>query len=110
MPGQPFRSKLNPHIELIRDLRRRQKTWKEIAEILETEHGVQTHPSSVLQFFKRRSKGRRPLGFEDGPPETVSQQKLPPNRIPSEDDFLRSAPQRDLFAELEARRKQKPTQ
>ncbi len=67
MAGQAFRSKLQPHWNLIRDLRRRRKTWAQIAEILTREHGCSTQTQSVYAFYKRKLKNPAPLGFEEEP-------------------------------------------
>lgn len=70
----PFRSKLTPFFEEIRQLRLRRRTWKQIAEQLEAEHGVKSAPSSVYEFFRRHRKRPAPLGF---PEEEVSVQQSP---------------------------------
>lgn len=67
MAGQAFRSKLQPHWNLIRDLRRRKKTWAQIAEILTCDHDCSTQTQSVFAFYKRKLKNPAPLGFEEDP-------------------------------------------
>ena len=66
MPGKPFQSKLHPHWETIRSLRRGRKTWVEIAQVL-TAQGCATSKQDVHAFYKRKAKGRVPLGFEEPP-------------------------------------------
>jgi len=60
---KPFQSQLNPHFQLIRELRRHRKTWREIADSLRP-LGVNTSGSAIFQFFKRHIKRPAPLGFE----------------------------------------------
>ena len=64
MPGKPFQSKLHPHWETIRALRRGRKTWSEIAQVL-TAQGCATSKQDVHAFYKRKVSGRMPLGFEE---------------------------------------------
>jgi len=60
---KPFQSQLIPHFQLIRDMRRHRKTWREIADSLRP-LGVDTSGSAIFQFFKRHIKRPAPLGFE----------------------------------------------
>jgi len=60
---KPFQSQLNPHFQLIRDMRRHRKTWREIADHLRP-LGVDTSGSAIFQFFKRHINRPAPLGFE----------------------------------------------
>ena len=60
---KPFQSQLIPHFQLIRDMRRHRKTWREIADSLRP-LGVDTSGSAIFQFFKRHIKRSAPLGFE----------------------------------------------
>ena len=61
---RPFHSKLNPHFDLIRSLRRHRKTWKQIVDEL-AGLGMTTCQSAVLEFYKRHSKRPCPIGWED---------------------------------------------
>jgi len=65
MPGKPFQSKLNAHLEEIRSLRRSRKTWDEIATELNTRYGLTTSQSAVYEFLKRRTARAAPFGFDD---------------------------------------------
>ena len=54
-------------------MRRGRKMWKEIAEVLEKEHGLKTSHKTIQNFFKRAQRIRKeglPLGWED--PESTS--------------------------------------
>jgi hypothetical protein len=57
--GKPFQSKLVPFTDLIRDLRRRRKSYREIARILCDEHGIVADRTTIWSFVKVRSKSRR---------------------------------------------------
>ena len=61
---RPFCSKLIPHFELIKSLRRHRKTWQQIVDELAM-LGMKTCQSAVLEFYKRHSKRPCPLGWED---------------------------------------------
>src|ERR671922_2723130 len=79
-PGMPppFQSPLWQHWELIRSMRRGRKMWKEIAEVLEKEHGLKTSHKTIQNFFKRAQRIRKeglPLGWED--PELTPRQPAP---------------------------------
>jgi hypothetical protein len=56
--GNPYQSKLEPFADLIRDWRRRRKSYRLIAQILRDEHGVQTDHTSIWSYVKVRSRSR----------------------------------------------------
>jgi hypothetical protein len=64
MPGKAFQSKLEPHWDLIMQMRQRGKTLREICEQLET-LGCKTTIKNVSAFLKR--KIRRPHALGMGP-------------------------------------------
>jgi hypothetical protein len=51
--GPAFHSRLEPHVEFIRQQRRQRKTWKEIAVRLTTEKGCPITLQGVHQFYRR---------------------------------------------------------
>ena len=57
--GKPFQSKLEPVVEIIRDLRRHRKSYRQIAQILRDEHGIVADRSTIWNYVKVRSKPRR---------------------------------------------------
>ena len=69
-----YQSPLGPHLEQIRSWRRARKTWREIAELLRKEHGINRTLQAVQSFFKSASSPKRrvPLGFEDSIAPPVS--------------------------------------
>jgi hypothetical protein len=65
MHPAPYTSRLWPHMETIRTLRRRRKTWRAITKHLEDACGIKLGVWTVRNFFKRATSGRVPLGFKD---------------------------------------------
>jgi len=92
MPGKPFQSKLNPHLDEIRTARRGRKTWDEIATQLNARHGLTTSGPSVFKFLKRRAARPSPFGFDE-PRATASAAAFEksPQAAPAEDQEKRRA-------------------
>ncbi len=61
-----YQSPLGPHLEQIQSWRRARKTWREIAELIRQEHGINLTLQAVQSFFKSATSTKRgvPLGFE----------------------------------------------
>ena len=64
LPPNPPRSKLEPHRELIRELRRKGRTYREIARFLAERLGLQVAPSTLHSFVKVRARHRKQVQFE----------------------------------------------
>ena len=56
LPARAPRSRLEPYRELIREMRRRGRTYREIAGVLGERCGVRVAASSVHEFVRRRSR------------------------------------------------------
>ncbi len=56
LPPKPARSKLEPYAELIRELRKRGRSYREIASILAERCGVTVGIHTVYNFVQVRSK------------------------------------------------------
>lgn len=54
--GRAFYSRLEPFVDFIREQRQRRKTWKEIADLLQTEKGCSITFQGVHQFYRRYVK------------------------------------------------------
>lgn len=80
MPGLPFQSSLEPHLETIRALRLKRRTWQQVAETLKAEHDLEIDRSAVYKFFKRRVQpsARQPLGFPAPTAPSGSRAGVPP--------------------------------
>jgi hypothetical protein len=69
--GKPFQSKLEPVTEIIRDLRRLRKSYREIAQILRDEHGLTADRTTIWSFVKVRAHPRRVITMADESVVTV---------------------------------------
>src|SRR5450759_738408 len=56
LPDKPPRSRLEPYRELIRELRRRGRTYRDIAHILSEKCQIQITASGVHDFVRTRSR------------------------------------------------------
>ena len=63
--SRPFQSKLEPVAQVIRDLRRHRKSYREIAQILRNEHGVAVDRTTIWSFVKVRANPRRVIAMAD---------------------------------------------
>jgi hypothetical protein len=74
MPGKPFQSKLTPHFDLIRQMRRERHSWQEIVDHLRA-LGVTTNKGNVFTFFARHRARPHPLGMEPEPDLTAASRR-----------------------------------
>jgi hypothetical protein len=61
---KPPRSKLEPHRELIRELRRKGRTYREVARLFHERLGLHVALSTLHSFVKVRAKHRKRTQFE----------------------------------------------
>jgi hypothetical protein len=73
LPDKQYRSKLEPHRELIRELRRKGRTYREVAKLFNERLGLYVAPSTLHSFVKVRAKHRKHTQFELPPLETVAE-------------------------------------
>jgi hypothetical protein len=60
IPGQPPRSKLEPHSDVIAALRKKRFTYRKIAQFLHDHLALDVSPSTIHDFIRvRRSRGKR---------------------------------------------------
>ena len=64
LPPKPPRSKLEPHRELIRELRRKGRTYREVAHLFHDRLGLHVALSTLHSFVKVRAKHRKRTQFE----------------------------------------------
>jgi len=64
LPPKSPRSKLEPHRELIRELRRKGRTYREVAHLFRERLGLYVAPSTLHSFVKVRAKHRKHTQFE----------------------------------------------
>ena len=72
LPPKPPRSKLEPHRELIRELRRKGRTYREVARLFQERLGLYVAPSTLHSFVKVRAKHRKRTQFELPPMELAA--------------------------------------
>lgn len=78
MPERPPRSKLEPHAEVIRELRRKRRTYQEIAAFFREHLQVSVAPSTIHDFVKTRAQKakRRAAGSPELPEPEASHSDL----------------------------------
>lgn len=64
LPPKEPRSKLEPHRELIRILRRRGNTYREIARLFREKLSLHVAPSTIHSFVKIRARHKKIIQFE----------------------------------------------
>jgi hypothetical protein len=64
IPQKPPRSKLETHRELIRQLRRKGCTYRDIVRILHERVGLDVAVSTIHSFIKVRAKHRKQVQYE----------------------------------------------
>src|ERR1700738_5220337 len=72
LPPKPPRSKLEPHRELIRELRPKGRTYREVARLFHERLGLYVAPSTLHSFVKIRAKHHKRTQFELPPLEPSS--------------------------------------
>ena len=113
IPPKRPRSKLEPHYDLIRELRRRSNTYREIARILQDHVGLKVDHTTIRDFVCVRARwAKTPRLFEQLPPRTFAKGE------PGSETELRvrapttpAAPgsRADPCARIEALKRRKPT-
>ena len=62
LPDKPPRSRLEPYYELVKELRRRGRTYRDIAQILAENCQLEVTASGIHAFVRRRSRAKRRPG------------------------------------------------
>lgn len=76
MPGRPFQSKLEPHLEFIRDCRRKRWSYRRIARAINEQFGMKVSPNAVFSFVKVRSKPLRMYELHSTQAQPIDHQSL----------------------------------
>jgi hypothetical protein len=93
IPQKPPRSKLETHRELIRQLRRKGCTYRDIVRILHERVGLDVAISTIHSFVKVRAKHRKQVQYELPPLECESKSiSLGPDAVASKIATLRAKP------------------
>jgi hypothetical protein len=85
MPGRPFQSKLEPHLDFIRDCRKKRWSYQRIAQAIGEQFGMKVSPNAIFSFVKVRSKPLRMY-------QLVPTQPRPIESKPSTSGFFEPAP------------------
>jgi IS30 family transposase len=97
IPEKPTRSKLEPHAEVIAALRRKRRTFREIAQFFEEHLAISVAPSTIHDFVRvRRRRGKRTA--ESGEEQSV----------PSRQGRASSATQDDVQQRIAALKRRTP--
>jgi transposase len=86
MPGRPIQSKLEPHLDFIRECRRKRWSYCRIAQAIHEQFGMKVSPNTVFSFVKVRSKPLRMY-------ELHSTKAQPIENQPSTSGFFEPAPE-----------------
>ena len=82
LPDKPPRSRLEPYRELIRELRQRGRTYRDIAHILAEKCQIQVTASGVCDFVQKRSRAKsKPAGRLTGSVRTEQRQSVARHRV-----------------------------
>ena len=100
LPPKPPRSKLEPHRELIRELRRKGRTYREVARLFNERLGLCVAPSTLHSFVKVRAKHRKREQFEL-PPLELALAADPVSALKAKPSAQKSKPTRFVFRENE---------
>ena len=94
IPQKPPRSKLETHRELIRHLRRKGCTYRDIVRILHERVGLDVAVSTIHSFIKVRAKHRKQVQYELPPlePEPSVNTRLSPDDVASRIAALKAKP------------------
>ena len=94
IPQKSPRSKLETHRELIRQLRRKGCTYRDIVRILHERVGLEVAVSTIHSFIKVRAKHRKHVQFELPPleSETFVSTRTNPEEVASRIAALKAKP------------------
>jgi hypothetical protein len=79
VPDSPTRSKLEPFRDLIKGLRQKRKTYREIAHILNLNCGLHVNQATIYKFVRVRSNPNRRIPLQL--PDSESNTAPPPNPL-----------------------------
>jgi hypothetical protein len=94
IPQKPPRSKLENHRELIRQLRRKGCTYRDIVRILRESVGLDVAVSTIHSFIKVRAKHRKQVQYELPPlePQSPATDRVNPEDVASRIAALKARP------------------
>lgn len=104
-PKQP-RSRLEPYWELIREMRRRGRTYREIAEVLATKCDVVVAASTIYDFMQVRARQRQRKSQVELPPLSEGEAEATAPAATASTPIARSDD--DVRARIEALKRKPP--
>jgi hypothetical protein len=75
MPGRPFQSKLEPHLDFIRECRRKRWSYGRIAQAIHEQFGMKVAANTIFSFVKVRSKPLRMYELPSSQTQPVKNQQ-----------------------------------
>jgi hypothetical protein len=106
LPPKPPRSRLDAHATLIEEMRRRGRTFAEIARVLAEECHLSTSPSNIHHFMKLRARKAnlpRQTGARSGVSSTVASPQ-----VTTGSTVLQPTPSTDVARTIAALKKREP--
>jgi len=98
IPEKPPRSKLEPHLEVIRELRRKGRTYQEIAQFFGEHLNVTVAASTIHAFVQVRARRRQPRPQIELPPATAAGIET----APAADGGVAAGTEADVMERIEA--------
>jgi hypothetical protein len=98
LPDKPPRSRLEPYKEFIEELRRRRRTYKDIANILAEKFSIHVTTAGVHDFVRRRRAANskpRPEVYA-GMPTRIIRPVVPPPAVTSDTHMFKFDPDEPL--------------
>ncbi len=99
-PDKPPRSKLEPHQDVIRELRRKGRTYEDIAQFFAVHLDLKVAPSTIYAFVQVRARRRR----------RVRAELLPATTKPASSDLRTGATDADVRRRIEELKQRLPVE
>lgn len=75
MPTKPYQSKLIPHLDLVKEIRKAGWSYRRIAAELEEKHQLKVDRTTIFAFVKVRSRKRRVIQILESPDSASPKRK-----------------------------------
>lgn len=105
VPEKPPRSKLEPHLEVIRQLRRKGRTYQEIAQFFGEHLNVTVAASTIHAFVQVRARRRQHRQQVELPPTAVPETETAPA---SSDVGITAGAESGAMERIEALKRRRP--
>ena len=105
IPEKPPRSKLEPHLDVIRELRRKGRTYQEIAQFFSEHLKVTVAASTIHAFVQVRARRRHRKPPIELPPAMEPQMETAPTTAV---DGVTAGAEADVMERIEAVKRRRP--